>query len=443
MKGDLFRVFGPLLLGVGFGAMFTVAARAEDWPEWRGRDRLGVWRETDLVKTFPDEGLPQRWSTEIFAGYAGPSVAAGRVFVTDYRKTGRARGEERGLCLDEVTGKILWSRSWPVRYGGMQYAYGPRATPTVDGDRVIFLGAMGNLVCCKVIDGELLWQRDFVEEYGTEVPVWGISGAPLVDGSRVVCLVGGTENAKVVAFDRETGEEVWRALPDDSEPGYSAPILFEVSGRKQLVIWHPKAVHGLDPVEGKSLWEVPFSVRMGLSVATPVRRGSRLFVSAFFDGPLMMEWNSEGVAKRVWKGKSTSEIQTDGLHCLINTPVLDGDLVFGVGSYGELRCLDAKTGERLWETLAATEKARWASAFLIRNGDRYLINNDRGDLIAARLTREGYEEISRTVLIEPTTRGGGRREKKLVNWTHPAFANGHVLTRNDGEIVSFSLLAEN
>jgi outer membrane protein assembly factor BamB len=417
---------------------------AADWPEWRGPGRVGVWSETGIVETFPATGLKFRWRVPIRGGYAGPAVAQGRVFVTDFTPTQFPAGTERALCLDEKTGRVLWRQSWETDYRDLQpiYAIGPRATPTVDGDRVYVLGAEGVLSCFEAATGALRWRRDFIKEYRTQVPVWGMAGAPLVDGDRLICLVGGQPDAKVVAFDKHTGKELWRALDEGGEPGYGQPILLEASGTRQVILWTPQALVSLDPVTGKVYWREPFVVRSGLTVATPVVSGNRLLVSAFYNGSLMMELDASGPAARVlWRGRSNSEQNTDGLHALISTPVLAGDHLYGVCSYGQFRCLDARTGERVWETLELTrERARWATAFLVRHGDRYFINNDRGELIIARLSPGGYEEISRTALIRPTSRGG-RRELGAVHWSHPAYANRHIFTRNDEEIVCASLAA--
>jgi outer membrane protein assembly factor BamB len=164
--------------------------------------------------------------------------------------------------------------------------------------------------------------------------------------------------------------------------------------------------------------------------------GDRLLVSSFFNGSMLVDL----LGRRIWKGRSDSEIDTDGLHAVVNTPVIDGDHVYGICSYGQLRCLRLATGERVWETMdLLQEKARWASGFMVRSGDRYFINTDRGDLVMARLSPRGYEEIGRTALIKPTTDPGNRRQRGAVNWSHPAYANRHVIARNDEEIVSYSL----
>jgi outer membrane protein assembly factor BamB len=238
---------------------------------------------------------------------------------------------------------------------------------------------------------------------------------------------------------------VWRAIQTNSEPGYGQPIIVEAGGARQLIVWHPTAVYSLDPATGAVLWQEPFQIRVGLTVATPVVSGRNLLVSAFYNGSLMLELDSAKPAARVlWRGQSNSEINTDGLHSLITTPVIRDGSIFGICSYGQLRCLKEATGERVWESQEVTrEKARWATGFIVQNGDRSFINNDRGELIIADLKSDGYREISRAPLLKPTTRQGvGRRELAGVNWVHPAYANRHLITRNDEEILSVSLAAE-
>jgi len=361
------------------------------------------------------------------------------VFVTDFQPSAALKGTERAQCLDEKTGKVLWTREWDADYRGISYAIGPRATPTVDGDRVYVVGASGIMLCLNARSGQVIWRKDYVRDYGMQMPTWGISSAALVDGDRVIAIAGGQPDAKVMAFDKMTGKEIWRALPSDSEQGYSQPMIVEAGGIRQLIIWHPLAVTSLDPATGKVHWQQPFRAQMGLVVGTPVLRGEHLLVSSFYNGSMLLDL-AGAQARMVWKGNSNSEIKTDGLHALVTTPVIDGDYIYGICSYGQYRCLNLKTGERVWETLEVTkEKARWASGFIVRHGDRYFINNDRGELIIAKLSPQGFQEISRTSLIKPTSNSGNRRELGAVNWSHPAYANRHILARNDEEIISVPL----
>ncbi len=428
-----------LLLSLGGASL-----RAEDWPEFRGKGRQGIWTETGILERFPATGLKVLWRTPIKAGFSGPAVADGRVFVMDYTETQRMRGTERALALDEKTGKILWTREWPAAYPGVYHPIGPRATPTVDVDRVYFAGADGKLFCLRAATGETVWMRDFMAEYHAEISAWGFSSSPLVDGDRLIALVGGPPDARVVAFDKMTGKEIWRALPMNSEIGVASPIIIEAGGARQLIIWYDGAVSSLDPVTGKVYWQQPYKVGAAMSIATPVRSGSFLFFTNFYNGSLMLSLDETRPASTVlWKGSSSSEIQTDGLHSVNGTPMIVGDHVYGVCSYGQFRCLLAKSGQRVWESQALTkERTRWASAFLIRHGDRVFANNDRGELVILKLSPDGYQEVSRTELIKPTTTPTSRRALGALNWSEPAYANKRIYARNDEEIICASLAAD-
>ena len=421
-----------------YGLPILLAAadlRADDWPQWGGLERDLVWREKGVVKTLPAGGLlPRVWSTKIGEGYSGPAVAAGKVFITDMvNRKGRA-GKERALCLDAETGKILWKHEWPVHYG-IGYPNGPRATPTVDGDRVYVIGAVGNMFCFDVETGKVFWKKNLVKDYDVDIAIWGFASPPLVDGDRLITLVGGKDGALVVAFDKKTGGVRWRAL-EDKAVGYCPPVIFTFGGTRQIIIWHPRAVSSLDPEKGKLLWSIPFKIRSGLCIPTPRKAGNRLFVTAFYNGPMMIEVGPDGKsAKIAWKGKSESEKRTDGLHAIMCTPFMNETHVYGVCSYGQLRCVDARTGKRIWETRKATGEGRWWNAFIIPHEDRFFIHNEQGDLITAELSPDGYVETSRAKLVEPTR----RVQKRLTIWSHPAFAMKSVFARNDKEIVRVDL----
>ena len=456
------------LLVLCLGAVFALSAalHAEDWYQWRGAERLGVWAETGIVETLPEQ-LAVAWRTPINPGYSGPAVADGRVFVTDWAEDPDSRtldGTERVVALAEETGAVLWTYEWPTSYRMLQvsYASGPRATPTVDGDRVYVVGATGRLVCLDVETGEVRWQKDYVEEYATYVPTWGITSAPLVEGDSLIALVGGEPGALVVAFDKHTGQELWRSLDVVGEMGYAQPVIYEAGGVRQLIIWHPAALVSLDPDTGDVYWDEPWEVGVGATVPTPVRAGSYLLVSQFTNGSMMMRLdNDRPDATMLWKGESRSELpdQTDGLHSMTTTPVILGDYFYGVGSYGELRGLDARTGERLWMSPELTPQARWSTAFIVRHEDRVFVNNEEGFLILAQFTPTGYRELGRTKLIEATGRSDrigetdrylrqagrpprpGTSYNREVNWSHPAYANRHIVHRNDREIIRASLAA--
>ncbi len=432
------------------GGLAAGGACADDWPQWLGPQRDAVWRETGIVDTFPAGGPTVRWRMPLGGGYAGPAVAGGRVFVTDRVlpegttnpndpfKQDAVAGKERVLCFNEADGKLLWTYEYACTYT-ISYPAGPRTTPLVADGKVYTLGAMGRLCCLDAATGKELWAREFTKDLNIHAPLWGFAGHPLLDGPRLICLAGG-DGSTVVAFDKDSGKEIWRAL-SAKEPGYSAPMIYEAGGRRQLIVWHPESLNSLDPETGKLYWSEPFAVKVGLSVATPRKLGDLLFITAFYNGPVMMKLDaSKPAATVLWRGTSNSEKATDKLHSLMCTPFLEEGYIYSGCSYGQFRCLRADTGERVWESLvpagAADEKnKRWANVFVIKNGNRFFLYNEKGDLIIARLSPRGYEEISRAHLLDPTNRAGGRN----VVWSHPAFADRCVFTRNDKELICVSL----
>ncbi len=421
---------------IGLLVLTASIARADDWPQWGGPQRDLVWREDGIVESLPvdaDGQLPRMWSTPIGEGYTGPAVADGRAFVTD-RITDDSL--ERVLCLDAETGKVLWRHDYRARYT-VSYPAGPRSTPVVDGNRAYTIGAVGHMFCLEVESGKVLWQKNFVDDYGTTLPIWGMVASPLVDGDQLITLVGGNDGALVVSFNKHTGREIWRSL-NSPAIGYAPPVIFEFGGQRQLIVWHPEAVSAINPENGKLIWEVPYRVRSGLSIATPRKVQNRLFVASFYNGPRMLEVADDGQSARiVWSGKSDNEIRTDGVHPIMCTPWFDGENIFSVCSYGQLRGLNARTGERLWETRKATGEGRWWNAFLVPHKDRFFIHNEQGELIIARLSADGYEELSRGLLVEPTR----PVRRRMTIWSHPAFAMKSVFARNDRELVRVSLAA--
>lgn len=434
--------------------LWAGALQADDWPQWMGPKRDGVWRETGIVAKFPQGGPPVRWRIKIGGGYAGPAVAGKHVFVTDKQMPAgisdpanpftrdRRDASERVLCLDDKDGSIVWKHEYDCPYT-VSYPAGPRTTPVVHDGRVYTLGSEGHLFCLTADKGQVVWSKNFQKDYGRDQsPVWGYSSNPLLDGDRLICLVGG-QGTTVVAFHKDTGKELWRALDSKGEhgAGYSSPMIVEAGGRRQLIVWHPTALCSLDPETGAVFWEQPLTANSGLSVATPRVSGDLLFVSAFYDGSLLMKLDpSQPKATTVWRRHGQNETKTDALHCLISTPVVDGNQIYGVCSYGELRGLDLMTGDRLWATFAATsgQSARWGTAFLVKHQDHYFLFSEQGDLIIAHLQRDGYHELSRAHLLEPT----GPSQRREVVWSHPAFAHRNVYARNDREIVSVSLSAD-
>jgi outer membrane protein assembly factor BamB len=440
---------------------------AEDWPQWLGTKRDGVWRENGIVETLPADGPKKLWEQPVGIGYGGPAIANGKVYLLDRRLTGdtknpkdpfdrksKVEGNERVLCLNSRTGEQLWKQEYPSVYQ-ISYAAGPRCTPTVDGDRVYALGAMGDLLCLDATNGTVVWKKNFVTDFEAKLPVWGFACHPLVDGNHLICLVGGSNDRLVVAFDKKTGATVWSSQSCEGDFGYCPPVIYEFAGQRQLIIWHAQAVVGLNPETGKRLWSQPFEAKAALTAPMPRKFGENgLFITSFYNGSMAMKVNADS-ATIIWKSQSKGEMpgQTRDLSSIMTTPWCEPDFTFGVCSHGELRCVGTQTGERKWMTMQATrgkltpekvannpepntQSERWGHAFIVKHENKFILFNEQGDLIFAKLNEKGYEEQSRAHLIDPTnTMARGRK----VVWMHPAFADRCIFVRNDEKLICYSL----
>lgn len=424
----------PLASCVLLFSTFGLGAQdLQDWPQWRGPTRDGVWREAGLVKELPDE-IEIRWRAEVGGGYSGPTVAAGRVYVTD--RLVEPDQVERVHCFAWQTGEVLWTHEYPCAYEKVSYRAGPRCSVLVDRGRAYSLGTMGDLLCLDAETGEVLWSKDLDADYSIQMPIWGLAASPVIEGDLLIVPVSGKQGY-LVAFDVASGEEQWTAL--DDRGNYSAPIVVDQAGRRVVVCWTGDRIVGVDAVSGELHWEHPFKPRkMPLGCASPVQSGELVFFTGFYDGCVMLRLPEDELAvEQVWRKRGQNELRTKGLHSIISTPLVRGEHIYGVDAYGELRCLTMKDGERVWEDLTAVPKVRWATIHFVQNGERTWMFNERGELIVAELSPDGFHELSRGKLISPTRKQ--LNERGGVCWSHPAFAYQHVFARNDEELVCADL----
>jgi outer membrane protein assembly factor BamB len=425
------------LITLGFTSGLAVA---DDWPQWLGPKRDSIWRETGIMDKFPAGGPEVLWRAPVSGGFTGPAVANGKVYVADYLTEDNVKkevyvrtnftGKERIHCIDAKTGQPVWKYEYDCKYT-VSYPIGPRCTPTVHDGKVYFLGTEGNLTCLDAAKGTLVWAKDFKKDYGAKTAIWGYASHPLVDGNKLICVVGG-EGSVVVAFDKDSGKELWKSL-SAKEQGYCPPTMIEAGGTKQLLVWHGTAINGLDPESGKKFWSVPVESAHLMSIMTPRKDGDLLYVGGEGGNGVMIQLATDKPeAKEAWRGTKKNSIYPINM-----TPFVEDGYMYGVDQDGRLRCIKTATGERVWESAAPfDDKPKSAgTAFIVKNGDRYFLFTEKGELIIARLSPKGYEEVSRAKLLEPTTPAFGRD----VLWSHPAYASGCVFARNDKEIICVSL----
>jgi len=422
----------PRLLLITILGIIHINAHTQDWPDWRGKSRDAVWETSGIVESFDSDVIDEKWSTPIGPGYSGPTVSEGKVYVTD--RLERPTQAERVLCFDEQTGKQLWVHQYDCVYENVGYQAGPRTSVVIKDGKAYSLGTMGHLFCFDAVTGRVLWQKNLNKDYEINMPIWGIASTPLVVDEKIIVHVSGSNMACVVAFNRNTGKEIWRSL--DDRAGYSAPILIEKNGISVVVNWTEHSLSGLDLETGETYWRFPWTTGSGMSISTPVLYDDHIFVSAFYSGSLLIKLGEDyTTAEKVWQREGESERETDALHCVMNTPVIMDNYIYGVDSYGELRCLEFSTGDRVWEDLTTVKSDRWANIHFIRQGENIWMFNEQGELLITQLSHDGFKEISRAKLIE-TTR---KQLPRGVTWSHPAFANKHVFIRNDERLVCADL----
>ncbi len=438
------------------GCWLSVSATAQDWPRWMGPNGDGVWSEAGIVDSFPEDGPKVVWRIPVNGGYSGPVVADGRVFVTDWIKRDKTEeekqqklrgtpGTERVLCVSAETGEEIWTFEHETIYK-ISYPGGPRSTAWVEGDRVYSLGTMGLLICLNAENGKVHWKKNLAEAYSCKPPVWGFSSHPLIVDDMVICTVGG-EGSGVVAMDRITGEEKWKALTAE-EIGYAPPVLMEVDGKQQLIVWYDVAIDGLDPKTGDVLWSHKFPEtspqRPSVSIVTPRVIGNKVFVCNFYHGSVLLEVTADG-AKQLWSTEGDKKHEND-LNTIMTTPVVVDNHLIGLAGNGEIRCVNMDNQKVTWrnEKVLGVEgkgpTARgFAALFFVEyktgNSERFFIFTDQGELIIAKMSPEGYEQIDSAKLLETTAETRGRP----YVWCHPAFADGHMMVRNEKEMICVDL----
>lgn len=422
-------------------ALLSLGLQANDWPQWMGEERNNRLESVGLVESFSEAQLQPVWKAEIGGGYAGPAAADGRVFVADYVTNGDVTvanferkefsGVERVLCFNATSGKVIWKHEYPVNYT-VSYPAGPRCTPTVDAGLVYTLGTEGDLFCFAVDTGKIIWSRNLIKEFGTKTALWGYASHPLVDGDKLICVVGG-QGSHMVAFNKLTGEEIWRQ-GTSREQGYVPPTIVEAGGKRQLIAGRPDAIASLNPETGEEYWSIPYEATNGSIIMSPMKivldGVDYLFIGGYDKKNVMLRMNqAEPTVEVLWKDENRL-----GLSPVNVQPIVIGDIMYGFDGSGQLRAFRIPSGERLWETNQplGDRPLGTGTAFIVQldESNRVLMFSEQGDLILAKLTPEAFSEIDRAKVIDPTGSAFGRK----VVWSAPAYANGRMYVRNDREL---------
>jgi outer membrane protein assembly factor BamB len=385
----------------------VLPVQSEDWPQWRGPKRDGISQETGLLDSWPEGGPAQVWkATGIGGGYAAPAIVGGKVFGSGYEN-----GEEVVWALAEVDGKVLWKT--PVSKPSYdkieaQYAAGPRATPTVDGAMLYFLGAAGDLACLDAGSGKVVWTKNLVTDFGGALmSEWGHSAAPLVDGDRLICTPGGAKGT-VAALDKKTGALLWQSKDLTDPASYSSVIAAELAGKRQFVVLTGASLAGLNPEDGAVLWR---AARAGKSfvVATPIVHENQVWVTSAEVGCHLYTIAAAGGAFTATESYKSLKLKNDW-----GGVVKVGDHLYGDNG-ATFVSLDFKTGD-----MASRGRLVGECGVTFAEGHLYLQNQD-GVVALAEAKPDAITEKSR---FTPAEAAG----KKV--YSVPTIANGRLYIRS-------------
>src|ERR1051326_2371130 len=399
-------------------SLAAVAAGAADWPQFLGPNRDGTYPASDLAESWPKEGPPVVWQRKVGQGFSGPVVALGKVILFH-----RVDDKETVECLRETTGQPLWRFDYPTRYrDDFGFDEGPRATPAIADGRVYTYGAAGGLHCLDLAAGTNIWTVDAKAQFHAAKGFFGIACSPLVEGKAVLLIVGGGDGAGIVAFDKTNGKVLWKATND--EASYSSPVAATIRGRRCGFFFTRSGLAAVDPTSGKILFQFPFRppIRNSVSAATPLVVGDLVFLSASYDtGAVLLRVNEVGPEKIWAAAESLSSHYATGIHYNGFIYGIHGRADAGFERPASLRCVELQTGKVRWQQDA------FGAATMILAGDQLLILTDRGELIRAPASPEGYKPNARAQVLPNQVRA------------HPALAGGLFYARSKDELVCLDL----
>jgi outer membrane protein assembly factor BamB len=388
---------------------------AEDWPQFLGPERNGVYRGPALAEAWGPQGPRVVWRKEVGAGFAGPAVVQGRVLL--FHRVGK---EEVVESLDARTGAAQWRYAYPTTYrDDFGFDEGPRAVPVVSGGLVYTFGAEGQLHAIDLAKGTRVWSEDTMRRFKVAKGFFGAAGSPLVEDGRVLVNVGGPE-AGIVAFDAKSGKVLWTATSDQAS--YSSAAGATIGGRRLAIFLTRAGLVGLDPATGRVQFQRPWRARIAASVnaATPMVVGDLIFVSAEY-GPGAGVFRLDGTTlAELWASNDvlTNHYATSVHH----NGVLYG--FHGRQEFGQsLRAVELRTGKVRWN------QDRFLAGTVTLVGDRLLILRERGELVLAPASPDAFTPLARAQILPGTVRA------------YPALSDGVLYARNDTTLMAVDLSA--
>jgi outer membrane protein assembly factor BamB len=428
------RPYSSLTLVLSYVLFGPVALRAEDWPNFRGPRHDGIVRESGLI-TATDKPLHLLWEREVGSAFSSFACVGGRVYTC-----GTQDKQQMLFCLNGETGDVLWQAGLEPEYMERQGGDGTRATPTVHDGLVYVLGALGRLACFDADDGSVVWSHEF-----HHAPTWGYSGSVLIEGNLAIASGGGSDGA-LAAFNRKTGDRVWKA--GDDSVGYATPYPFTFKDERYVVGFMGESAVIARVDDGRIVWRMPWETSYDVNAASPIFHNGRLLLSSGYNhGAILVKLLSAAgdlKSSKIWQERA--------LRNKFQSPILYEGHVYTCDEKS-LKCVNFLTGKTKWEqrridgaglqhgTIVLVEPSAGSGqpseaateAGASEPGSRgsqpahlYVLTQD-GQLLVAPATTNGFEPVLRAEILS------GRC------WVVPVISGGRLYARNMTRVVCFDL----
>ena len=385
---------------------------AQDWPQWRGADRDGKVNGFNAPESWPPE-LSMQWQESVGAGDATPVLVENRLYLFT-----RQGDLEVILCLNAESGTEQWRNEYTaaaVTGAGARHP-GPRSTPALSNGKIVTIGVSGILSCLDAGSGELLWRKD---PFPGIVPMFFTSMSPMIEDGLCIAHLGGADNGAIIAYDMDTGNELWRWAEEG--PDYGSPALLKISGRKLIVTPTEKSIVAVDLADGKLIWKLPFlPQRRAYNAATPIVNGNTVIYSGAGRGTNAVKIEKQGeefIVSKLWAN--------DELSVQFSTPVLKQDLLYGYTNTGSLFCIDALTGQTAWTDTIQHDRSGFAS--ILDVGPVIMALPSSSELIVFKPVRERYSELAKIKIAD------------LPSYATPVVAGSRIYIKDETTITLWKI----
>jgi outer membrane protein assembly factor BamB len=408
MKPALHALFLTLIL-----AGRTLAA---DWPQFHGPVHNNTTKETGWLKTWPTEGPPVAWRTQVGFGMASFAVVDGRVFTVG----NDGENQDTVWCFELMTGKVVWRHDYPCKSAAHVMPIvpgGPSATPCTDGNHVFTISREGDVLCLDVTNGEIVWQKNLLKDFHGHRPVYGYAGSPLLMQDRLYLDAGGDEGS-TVCLKASTGDTLW--AKGSGEAGYATPVMATLAGTERLLMFKGRELAVLDPQNGETIASYATTTTDFCNCATPaVGSDGTIFIShTGNDGSTGLRF-AGSTLEPAWNVRDLGLLYNSGVPWDSNALMVFNDSKRGVN---DLRCLDLATGRALWES------AEVAKGTAIFSDGHLIVLSTTGEVQLCRPSASGIAVVARAQVLEGKC------------WVLPALSQKRLLCRsNAGEVVCLDL----